>query len=116
MLTKQQVFDTVVNHLRQQGSKAEFYDEEGDRHCCYRKDGLKCAVGCLIPDEFYNPALEGKTVEHEMVQDVLKDITNELDLLWSLQSIHDWEAVDTWEEQFAEIANYNGLEYKEPSK
>ena len=50
------VYDIVlkgVNHILQQNEKSQ--NAEG---CLYRSDsGLKCAVGALIADEFYSPAL-----------------------------------------------------------
>ena len=48
----QEIFDTVVEHLRRQGHRA--YKEEYG--CLYRlENGDKCAVGCLIPDHLYDP-------------------------------------------------------------
>jgi hypothetical protein len=55
MLDKQQTFDRVLAHLRAQGVPAS----DGGK-CCYRtEDGRMCAVGCLIPDEEYDPGIEG---------------------------------------------------------
>jgi hypothetical protein len=57
--TKQQVFDQVVKHLLKQGKRAY---QEG-KGCRYRTDdGLKCAVGCLLPDAAYTPDMEGGLV------------------------------------------------------
>lgn len=63
-MTKQEIFEKVVIHLRNQGRRAT-----GKSHpmaaskCKYRtSDGLKCGIGCLIPDELYDPSFEGKSV------------------------------------------------------
>lgn len=56
MLTAQQIFDKVVNHLRTQGRAAHAPNGTG---CMYRNDeGLSCAVGCLIPDSHYRPEFD----------------------------------------------------------
>ena len=53
--TKQQVFDFVLEHLREQGEAAY----EGGT-CKYRtEDGKSCAVGCLISDDTYDSSMEG---------------------------------------------------------
>lgn len=48
-LTYQEAFDTMLAHIRKQGKPA--MSMEGI--CLYRKDGLKCAVGAVIPDSLY---------------------------------------------------------------
>lgn len=55
-MDKKQVFETVKNHLLQQKVRAE----KANGLCAYKtSDGLKCAVGCLIKEEFYNHYFEG---------------------------------------------------------
>jgi hypothetical protein len=52
----QTIFDTAVLHLAQQQRPA--IDNTGA--CRYRADGgLKCAIGCFIPDDQYNPGMDG---------------------------------------------------------
>ena len=64
-MNRQQILDTVVAHLLKQGRKAIEYSKlAGGRVCQYRtKDGKKCAIGCLIPDEYYHEAMEGVGVQ-----------------------------------------------------
>lgn len=53
-MTKQEIYDTVCAHLAQQKRRAF---ENGS--CRYRtSDGLKCAIGCLIPDDLYDPRMD----------------------------------------------------------
>lgn len=60
MKTLQQTFDTAVEHLAAQKRRSR-----NDYSCKYRsEDGLKCAIGTLIPDSLYDPILEGYTVEN----------------------------------------------------
>ena len=59
-MKRQDIFDTVVRHLRAQKQRA--LEKHGMDMCAYRApDGLKCAIGCLIPDELYDPLFEGKS-------------------------------------------------------
>jgi hypothetical protein len=57
VFNRDKVFNTVANHLLKQKRKAY---NDGTMSCMYRSpDGLKCAVGCLIPDKEYGINLEG---------------------------------------------------------
>ena len=91
----QEIYDTIMKHLRDQNEKAE--DNTG---CLYHtSDGLKCAVGCLIPDEFYNIDMEGYTLaglmedfsnvfEHIKIETKIK-FSPQFKLLYDMQCIHD---------------------------
>ena len=49
MYTSQEAFDKVVRHLVAQGRPAL---DLLNKNCAYlSEDGLKCAAGCLIPDD-----------------------------------------------------------------
>lgn len=53
-LSAQTIFDKVARHLHQQGGKAH----QG-AICQYRDESWRaCAVGCLIPDNVYDPEME----------------------------------------------------------
>lgn len=53
-LTKAEAKARIIAHFTKD---PRFGVEDGD--CLYRaSEGRKCAVGCLIPDELYNPAWE----------------------------------------------------------
>lgn len=50
-LTAQEMFTTVVLHLRKQGRRA-VEEKDGVFYCRYRaSDGASCAVGCLLTDD-----------------------------------------------------------------
>lgn len=110
-MDKQEIFDTVVTHLFTQRKQA--MDKRTDA-CVYRaRGGLKCAVGCLIPDKLYHRCLEGMTPSQMASSDptsfsndpssmrqrakyappvaALLGETN-ISLLDALQSAHDYEA------------------------
>jgi len=75
--------------------------------CCYRSpNGLKCAVGCLIPDDRYNPIFDrgnsgGGYSALALLRDypdVLLDECAQADsgLLSMAQSVHDNNPVEDW--------------------
>ena len=130
-MTAQEIFDTVLTHLREQGKAAKGRD--GD--CQYRGTrGTACAVGCLIPDELYNPLIEGLSVdqifkaampEHRQHQararrPILARIANHLGaenltLLCELQDAHDIDlfnsGLDAWAKEMHRIARAFDLKY-----
>jgi hypothetical protein len=108
MLTKKEIFDKVVAHLLTQ--QAQSKNHYGD--CLYRSpDGLKCAVGCLIPDELYDKEIEGAAVggcnapilecanilREILLESGIPDEKGIWEMLEDLQKIHDNANVDRWE-------------------
>lgn len=96
--TEQEVFDQVALHMLKQGRKAT--DVAG---CCRYKAGeLKCAAGCLIADDEYNPMFEGSAwsvlVGHNSVTPA------HYYLIFSLQLIHDNKDVVSWAERLKSLA------------
>lgn len=97
MPTQQEIFDKVMRHLLTQGERS--VDREG--HCAYRGDnGKKCAIGCLISDDAYNPDIEGRGISSLEVKaalrysgyDYLASLSRtdtKAELLSSLRRMHD---------------------------
>lgn len=130
-MNKQEIFDTVVAHLRKQGKKASLVLGDGDFDgvaCRYRtSDGLKCAFGCVINDDEYNPSFEGKSVQGVLEQENCpSSLKNRLGitfspggvptgdnfyLLGALQQVHDHFPVESWEEEFRRVAQENNVIY-----
>jgi hypothetical protein len=112
-MTRQETFDTVVAHLRKQGRKATAFNKRDIRVCCYRGDeGTKCAAGCLIPDDRYQPGLEGfRALRTTKVGELLIELGHDTSLVCELQSIHDGYEVCEWEEAFANVARDYELTY-----
>lgn len=126
-IAKQVTFDTIVNHLRAQGCRAAtFNDSEYVSICKYRTevDGrlLKCAAGCLIPDDRYKPEFEGSSlyVDYQLRSKLttpgflIKELGHDTDLVFQLQEVHDGVDVEFWEGAFKSVALKNGLIYTEP--
>lgn len=122
-MTAQKIFDTVINHLLQQGVPALNYNYDAAPSCRYRtRYGLKCAVGCLISDDAYDPLMEGKNVA---IEGPFVDLLNwwieehygsHRKLLRDLQFLHDSEQASSpgeWQTAIlkgaAEIARMHGL-------
>lgn len=90
-MTAQELFNTVVLHMRKQGRQSNTAGPGSS--CRYRSpEGMKCAVGCLIPDEVYNQGIEGRSVNSAAVMMLLMDLhlQEHKSLLISLQGAHDW--------------------------
>lgn len=97
LITDEGVFEFVKQHLITQGQKSEFITS-----CYYKQsNGLRCAIGCLIEDEFYNENLEFKNGDDPIILDaVQKSLPNwkiNKGMLIELQELHDEIEVDEWE-------------------
>lgn len=90
--TTKEVFEYIKHHLLTQMKRC--VDDKGD--CLYRdKEGLKCAAGCLIPDNMYDPNLEYKKWYSLVVE---KSVPKEhRELIRKMQCIHDYNDPITWE-------------------
>lgn len=105
--TEQEVFDQVANHLLTQNKKFENFDGI----CMYRGlNGLKCAAGCLIGDDEYNPEFEN-TTWYILVQ-LGKVPRKHLDLIDELQILHDSTDCHKWKDGLKCIAETFKLEWK----
>lgn len=109
-MTNQQVFDKVLEHSRQMTEKCEI-EIANIKKCMYRgKDGNKCFVGALIPDEIYNPSIEEHDAENAIDILFLFDKFQDHNLLDALQIIHD-SKFDNREEELMKLASIWGLTY-----
>lgn len=121
-MDNQEAFNRVVTHLRLQGRQSY---EDGGISCRYRsKEGLRCAVGVLLTDEFYDPKFEGCIVmefSHTTPMNMLRSLAIErcrkfnrtlavalpgvsLGLLMALQKVHDLHHPADWECNFEDVA------------
>jgi hypothetical protein len=114
-VTNQELYNRVVAHLRKQGCAAKLVKRGSNNSnfsaCRYRTDdGKKCAIGCLIPDERYSGALEGRMVYQQEVLRAAGLTSKNVTLATRLQRIHDCKPVDDWESEFVLVAQEFGLE------
>jgi hypothetical protein len=127
-VNRQEIFNTVYTHLLTQNSRCT----GGGiiKSCMYRSPDRtrKCAIGALIPDEKYNPLMEGISISAIYDRDtesprqtraieILKatlieldiDLRGDFDLLVDLQGIHDGRDASEWQEELEQLADAYGL-------
>lgn len=115
--TDQEIFDHVAKHLLKQGRQSRDPDTG---ECRYRgPDGTMCAVGCLIPDGEYTPALEGKSAldlfstppagRGYLPTD--HPLCSRMGLLDDLQCLHDYSYPDTWVSGLERLAETRDLTF-----
>lgn len=118
--TLQTLFDRVSSHLLAQGKRAVDPDNGVDGGCAYRSpDGLKCAVGCLIPDHAYHRSMEGVSVNSRCIPaeqvraaaGIPEDDATMIRLAGDLQDAHDNAPVCEWPSYLATIATRYGLTF-----
>lgn len=108
-MTNQEAFNTVCEHLMEQRCKAKT-----GTFCVYKNEkGLKCAVGSLIPDEEYKPAMDGKfdlsgamlyhllDPKHEFFVPALEKVSEQL--LIHLRNVHDNQDVKDWADSLIDV-------------
>ena len=90
MKTMQQEFDAVVAHLYQQGKPSMADIPMEGVICAYRGDnGTMCAVGCRIPDNMYDPEMEGNSLFGIIGYELPQEISEYSDMFEKLQDVHD---------------------------
>ena len=106
-LTKQDIFNTAANGLLKQGKKSM------DRSSCmYRgQNGLKCAIGMLMPDNLYDSIMEGQSANESDVMKTLNvPYTAEYaDFLNHLQGVHDECPPYEWDRELVNFAHHYDL-------
>ncbi|MFM0469950.1 MULTISPECIES: hypothetical protein [Paraburkholderia] len=113
MTSLQQIFIAVRSHLLAQMAVSE--DDSGS--CRLRgRDGRRCAIGALIHDEHYSPALEefgigyyqagegGPLLRALAMSGVNAYEPRVIALLQDLEDVHDEGDVARWHEQFEDVA------------
>lgn len=120
-MTAQEIFDLIVNHLRQQNSKSTRIVKYWNREqvdCVIRgDDDKKDAVGILIEDTEYSETMEGWTfgslLQYKDTPKSLKDkYLAHAFLIDALNFVHDFYDPSIWENEFAAIASSFKLKYK----
>lgn len=106
---EQLVFDTVAEHLLKQGKRSICILDDGNEVCAYRGDdlGLKCAAGCLIPDDQYTLHLEGQSWPTLVKEN--KASSNCAELIDKLQIIHDKCGPEYWFNELYVLARSKNL-------
>ena len=103
-MTKQEIYNIVAKHLLTQNERA--VDSDGIKYKC--SDGRMCAIGVLIPEEKYDPDIEGMSIDY-IIDELMPDLFIHDDLLRDLQDIHDQSNEMFWRSDLSELAGYHGL-------
>ncbi len=96
--TAKEIFEQVKNHLLTQKERSMLNEDT----CAYRgTNGLKCAAGCLISDDEYKENFENKRWKALADWDMVPN--THVELIDSLQSLHDHYPVSLWENELEKI-------------
>jgi hypothetical protein len=83
----QKTFNKVARHLLKQKQKSVVANST---RCLYRgPNGLRCAIGCLIPNRLYNESMEDKCADHFEISPILQQLGHDSYFCDRLQTIHD---------------------------
>ena len=123
MSMMQKIFNRIVKHLLTQNEQAKSkanYATEGS--CKYHtKDGLRCAVGCLIPWKVNTEDIEGTSVDsfvmgfledhigYGLSVDPDDDVLQEM--LQDCQNVHDCNGPEYWRRDLENVAHDYSLDF-----
>ena len=109
-LTRQDIFNISASGLLKQGKASK-----DSSSCMYRgPNGLKCAIGMLIPDELYKPRFEGYSasgfgVRKALVKAGVPNTVAFVNFLVRLQKVHDDHLVEDWDCELVNFAHHYDL-------
>jgi hypothetical protein len=97
-MTTQEAYESIRAYFNEPGATLAVEAVTPYPRCSYRTtDGAKCAVGCLIPDDLYDPRIEGKSIEGVLkLSPSLRGHFRDVDpkFLLGAQRLHDAHAKD----------------------
>lgn len=86
----QEAFDYVAAALVKQGGPAKDIGSDGHERCVYRaRDGRKCGIGQLMPDDIYQPEFEGRGIAWLIENGSFPKLKPFIHFLAELQDAHD---------------------------
>ena len=111
-MENQELFDRVATHLLAQGVQCRALD--GGCIFYYGYHGHRCAIGCLIPPDRYDPSFEGVVVNsRKPVAEQLRSAAGlgpeNTDLARELQLVHDVDEPKHWVIALRSVAQRFGL-------
>lgn len=110
-MNRQEIFNRVSKHLLTQMRQAR---DPITGACLYKTDdNLRCAIGCLIPDN--HPGLYARMEVRALIDTYpdLRELFNvDLEFLSKLQDIHDGYPPEMWSEMLKEFVMEYGLSYE----
>lgn len=102
--TLQSIFDIVSAHMRKQAHQCKRTVGGNGSYCAYRGEGgTACAIGCLIPDEYYDARMEGADIRKAVAVNEDPHVHDEPDLMQSTAFM------DTLDQLFGEGWEYTKI-------
>lgn len=113
MLTRNEIFKKVVNHLTSQGCRST--DENG---ICRMvgMDNNRDPAGVLIDLNFYDDTIENRTCDSEPVRSILIRCgvnSEDISMVRAFQRCHDKLDPEEWPQQFEKIAQRFRVKYEQ---
>lgn len=109
-MKNQTLFNRVARHLLKQKRKS-FARVNGEIECRYHgPDGLKCAIGCLIPADRYSKTLEGHPAGNGVVMRAAGLSSDQRMLALFLQDVHDGKKPSRWRSALRRVAKEYDLD------
>lgn len=95
-MNRQEIFNRAVEHAKTMNGPSYLFMEDNVPTCAYRgKNGNKCLIGAILPDNLYYPDMEANIIdnilsEYQEVDDYFEvDNEEDVDFLTRLQLCHD---------------------------
>ena len=122
-LTKQETFDKMVTHMLGMTEKSTLGPD--NIVCAYRgMNNAKCAVGCLIDDEYYSVKIEHHSISRidDTPTSLLVALSSSgidtadediLRLMSSVQLVHDDSDIADWQLNLTHLASLEGIKMPE---
>lgn len=105
-MTAQEVFNVAAEHLMTQLEKSELESDGPDNICMYNGGEVCCAAAPFIKN--YKLYMEHKSWRSLHDAGCVPSI--HLDLIESLQEIHDQVPVSEWYDKLSHLASYSGFD------
>lgn len=105
-MTAQEAFEAGASHLLEQSVKSVVIDEDGYPSCVYNGGGVCCPAAIFI--QCYVRSMEGSTW-WGLVDD-FGQTAKHMDIVKSLQSVHDNGNVSEWKDSLEDVVVFCNLD------
>ena len=108
---RQEMLDKVILRAKLGMKSSDGGDGFGNT-CLYRtKDGNRCFVGELIPDEKYSPMIEDAPVGRDIIDMIPGATESDIDFLQDMQTVHDNLPIREWQDGLSALADKYNLSF-----
>ncbi len=116
-MDKQEIFTQVKKHLLKQNKQSLTSQSETGKCLYYGKEGMKCAIGALLPKWIYSKDMENKGANALITSNpevgLLLGVEENTDIFFldQLQEVHDAHLPKFWSEELKAFAEHWNLKY-----